>query len=218
MWSTAGFSFCERENWRSGTWCTNYWWYRNRRSAPKGLMVPVIRNAESMSLCSNRTQRNGSGRKSERRKITNWWNDRRNIYDHQRRSFGSMLSTPLSILPKARFWVCHIARASGSKSMAKWKFARSCMSLCLTITALSMDANQLASLVKVKQMGWEEPVKMFLLREKDPVQTFVWIMRCFCLGVSWPLYVAGIRKKWYFHQVVILFMRRVFLLPCSGKS
>lgn len=140
-------------------------------SAPKGLMVPVIRNAESMSLAQiERNVMDLAGRARDG-KITIDEMTGGTFTITNGGVFGSMLSTPIINPPQSAILGMHniVERPVAINGKVE---IRPIMYVALSYDHRIIDGREsVGFLVKVKQM-LEEPVKM-LFQGKDPVQTLL---------------------------------------------
>ena len=130
-------------------------------SAPKGLMVPVIRNAESLSLAQIETKILDLAGRAREGKIT--------IEEMTGGIFGSMLSTPIINPPQSAILGMHniVERPVAIDGKVE---IRPIMYVALSYDHRIIDGREsVGFLVKIKQM-LEEPVKM-LFSGKDPIQT-----------------------------------------------
>ncbi len=134
-------------------------------STPKGLMVPVIRNAESMSLPEVEAKINGLAEKARNNKITIEELTGGTISVTNGGVFGSMLSTPIINPPQSAILGMHniIERPVAVQGKVE---IRPMMYLALSYDHRIIDGKESVSfLVKVKELI-ENPVRM-LLSGKD---------------------------------------------------
>ena len=137
-------------------------------SAPKGLMVPVIRNADSLSLAEIETQVMNLAAKARDGKISIEEMTGGTFTITNGGVFGSMLSTPIINPPQSAILGMHniVERPVAINGKVE---VRPVMFVALSYDHRIIDGKESVSfLVKVKQM-LEEPVKM-LFEGDDPVQ------------------------------------------------
>ena len=136
-------------------------------SAPKGLMVPIIRNAESLSLAEIESQVMALAGKAREGKITIDEMTGGTFTITNGGVFGSMLSTPIINPPQSAILGMHniVERPVAVNGKVE---IRPVMFVALSYDHRIIDGREsVGFLVKVKQM-LEEPVKM-LYSGKDPV-------------------------------------------------
>jgi len=140
-------------------------------SAPKGLMVPVIRNAESLSLAEIEQQVLKLAGKARDGKITLNEMTGGTFTITNGGVFGSMLSTPIINPPQSAILGMHniVERPVAVKGKVE---VRPVMYVALSYDHRIIDGREsVGFLVKVKQM-LEEPVKM-LHHGNDPVKVLL---------------------------------------------
>ena len=140
-------------------------------SAPKGLMVPVIRNAESLSLAAIESQILKLAGKAREGKISIEEMTGGTFTITNGGVFGSMLSTPIINPPQSAILGMHniVERPVAVNGKVE---IRPVMYVALSYDHRIIDGKEsVGFLVKVKQM-LEEPVKM-LHSGKDPVMSLL---------------------------------------------
>jgi 2-oxoglutarate dehydrogenase E2 component (dihydrolipoamide succinyltransferase) len=140
-------------------------------SAPKGLMVPVIRNAESMSLAQIESAVLDLAAKARGSKLTIEEMTGGTFTITNGGVFGSMLSTPILNPPQSAILGMHniIERPVAINGQV---VIRPIMYVALSYDHRIIDGRESVSfLVKVKQM-LEDPAKM-LFRGNDPVKVLL---------------------------------------------
>ncbi len=140
-------------------------------SAPKGLMVPVIRNAESLSLAQIETKILDLAGRAREGKITIEEMTGGTFTITNGGVFGSMLSTPIINPPQSAILGMHniVERPVAIDGKVE---IRPIMYVALSYDHRIIDGREsVGFLVKIKQM-LEEPVKM-LFSGKDPIQTLL---------------------------------------------
>ena len=140
-------------------------------SAPKGLMVPVIRNAESLSLPEIERQVLDLATKARDGKISIEEMTGGTFTITNGGVFGSMLSTPIINPPQSAILGMHNI-VERPVAIAGKVEVRPVMYVALSYDHRIIDGRESVSfLVSVKQM-LEEPVKLFL-EGKDPVRSML---------------------------------------------
>lgn len=140
-------------------------------SAPKGLMVPVIRNAESLSLAQIEIAVLDMATKARESKLTIDEMTGGTFTITNGGVFGSMLSTPIINPPQSAILGMHniVERPVAVNGRVE---IRPVMYLALSYDHRIIDGREsVGFLVRVKQMI-EDPVKI-LLGGKDPVKTLL---------------------------------------------
>ncbi|HRH67308.1 MAG TPA: 2-oxoglutarate dehydrogenase complex dihydrolipoyllysine-residue succinyltransferase [Bacteroidia bacterium] len=140
-------------------------------SAPKGLMVPVIRNAETLSLAQIEAKVMDLAGRARDGKITLEEMTGGTFTITNGGVFGSMLSTPIINPPQSAILGMHniVERPVAIDGKVE---IRPIMYIALSYDHRIIDGREsVGFLVRVKQM-LEEPVKM-LFSGKDPVQTLL---------------------------------------------
>jgi len=140
-------------------------------SAPKGLMVPVIRNADSLSLAEIEMQVLELAAKARDGKISIEEMTGGTFTITNGGVFGSMLSTPIINPPQSAILGMHniVERPVAVNGKVE---VRPIMYVALSYDHRIIDGKESVSfLVKVKQM-LEEPVKM-LYEGRDPIQNLL---------------------------------------------
>ncbi len=140
-------------------------------SAPKGLMVPVMRNAESLSLAGIEKQVLELAAKAREGKISIEEMTGGTFTITNGGVFGSMLSTPIINPPQSAILGMHniVERPVAINGKVE---VRPVMYVALSYDHRIIDGRESVSfLVKVKQM-LEEPVKM-LFEGNDPVRSLL---------------------------------------------
>ena len=140
-------------------------------SSPKGLVVPVIRNAESLSMAEIEKEVAQLAAKARDSKLTIEEMTGGTFTITNGGVFGSLMSTPIINIPQSAILGMHnIVRTAGCDKRARWLSSR------MTYIALSYDhriidgRESVSFLVRVKQM-LESPDQ--LLFGKDPVKALL---------------------------------------------
>ncbi len=142
-------------------------------SAPKGLMVPVIRNAESLSFAEIEKQVMELASKAREGKISIEEMTGGTFTITNGGVFGSMLSTPIINPPQSSILGMHniVERPAAVEGKVK---IRPVMYVALSYDHRIIDGRESVSfLVKVKEM-LENPVKI-LFGGNDPVKRMLWV-------------------------------------------
>ena len=139
-------------------------------SSPKGLMVPVVRNAEQMSLAEIEAEIKRLALKARDGKLTVDEMQGGTFTITNGGVFGSMLSTPIINPPQSAILGMHniVERPVAIDGKVE---IRPIMYLALSYDHRIIDGKESVTLVKVKEM-LENPEKM-LFGSKDPVEVLL---------------------------------------------